>query len=346
MHTDVLIIGGGQAGLAAAYFLAKRKKSYVILDKGKAVGEVWEQRYDSLQLFTPRNYSRLPGMRSSGGNPDGFPTKDEIAAALRQYAEDHQLNIRLDTEVTSLTRNNGEFQAVTNRGTFSARNVIVATGPFQQPYVPPIAERLDPAVTQLHSAHYRNPGDLPPGSVLVVGCGNSGAQIAVELAQSRRVVLSAGHRITFMPLTLVGKSIFWWLDKLGILNAPTDSRVGKMVRKRPDPVFGFELKHMLKRNMIERKPKTVRAENRTIEFSDGSSITVDHVIWATGFRFDYSWLRIPDALDGQGRPLHDQGVSPVPGLYYVGLPWQTSRNSALIGGVGRDAEAIVHRICS
>ena len=343
MHSDVLIIGGGQAGLAAAYFLAKHGLSYRILDKGREIGESWKSRYDSLMLFTPRNYSELPGL-SLPGNPNGFPAKDEIAAALKRYAEDHQLNIQLNTEVIALKKIDDEFQAETNRGSFTARHVIVATGPFQNPYIPPMSDQLDRSVTQLHSAHYRNPADLQPGSVLVVGCGNSGAQIAVELSRSHRVVLSAGHRVNFMPLSIFGKSIFWWFDALGILNAPSDSRIGRMVRKRPDPVFGFELKRLLKEESIMIKPKTIGADKRTVYFSDGTAMEAVNIIWATGFRPDYGWLRIQDALDMDGKPLHERGVSPVKGLYYVGLPWQTSRNSALIGGVGRDAKAIAENI--
>jgi putative flavoprotein involved in K+ transport len=343
MHTDVLIIGGGQAGLAAAYCLSQRNVPYLVLDKGKEIGEVWKRRYDSLTLFTPRNYSELPGLRLTG-NPNGFPAKDEIAAALKRYAENYRLNIRLETEVLSLKKINGEFQAETNRGMVFARHVIVATGPFQLPLIPPMSNELDPSITQMHSAHYRKPADLQPGSVLVVGSGNSGAQIAVELARSHRVVLSAGHRMTFMPLSFFGKSIFWWFDRLGILNAPSDSRIGRIVRKRPDPVFGFELKRLLKEKTVMIKPKTVKAEKRTVHFADGTSMEADNIIWATGFRSDYGWLHVRGALDEEGKPLHQRGASPVNGLYYVGLPWQTSRNSALVGGVGRDAEAIVQMI--
>jgi putative flavoprotein involved in K+ transport len=345
MHTDVLIIGGGQAGLAVAFLLSRRNIPYLVLDKGKEVGEVWKRRYDSLTLFTPRSYSGLPGMRLAG-DPDGFPVKDEIAAALRQYAEDHQLNIRLETEVLALGQAGGEFAAETTRGAFTARHVIGATGPFQVPWIPPMARQLDPGVVQMHSAHYRNPADLRPGTALVVGGGNSGAQIAAELAANHRVVLSAAHRMTFLPLTLFGKSAFWWFDALGVLNAPSDSRIGRKVRQRPDPVFGFELKRLLAARRIALKPKAVRVEGRTVHFGDGTAVEADNVIWATGFRSDYGWLRIPGALNEEGKPLHERGVSPVKGLYYVGLPWQTSRNSALIGGVGKDAEAIVRRIAA
>jgi len=345
MDTEVLVIGCGQAGLAAAFFLSGRKIPYTVLDKGREVGEVWKRRYDSLTLFTPRHYSELPGMRLAGRR-HGFPVKDEIAAALRQYAEDHELNIRLETEVLALEKTDDGFRAETNRGTFAARQVIVATGPFQVPWVPPMAQQLDPGVVQLHSAHYRNPADLKPGAALVVGGGNSGAQIAVELAASHRFTLSAAHRMTFFPLAIAGRSAFWWFDALGILNAPSDSRIGRIVRKRPDPVFGFELKRLIAAKRIVLKPKAVRAEGRTVHFADGTAAEADNVVWATGFRSDYGWLRIPGALDAEGKPLHERGASPVSGLYYVGLPWQTSRNSALIGGVGKDAEAIVRRIAA
>jgi len=160
------------------------------------------------------------------------------------------------------------------------------------------------------------------------------------------VILSAAHRMNFFPLTFAGKSAFWWFKVLGILNAPSDSLIGRKVRRRPDPVFGFELKRLLAAKRIALKPKAVHAEGRTVRFEDGTTAEVDNVVWATGFRYDYGWLQIPGAQNGEGKPLHERGVSPFEGLYYVGLPWQTSRNSALIGGVGRDAEAIVQRIAS
>jgi len=181
IQAEVLIIGGGQAGLASAYCLARHDISCLILDKSNEVGEVWKNRYDSLTLFTPRTYSRLPGLFLSG-TPDGFPTKDEIASALKQYAAEHHFDIRLNTEVFALTRKGDTFRAETNRGLFMAKQVIVATGPFQKPWVPSITDHLDKSVKQIHSANYRNPGNLDAGSVLVVGSGNSGAQIAVELA--------------------------------------------------------------------------------------------------------------------------------------------------------------------
>jgi putative flavoprotein involved in K+ transport len=254
--------------------------------------------------------------------------------------------IQHGTEVLSLTRRDRRFVAETNRGTYTAKHVIAAAGPFQTPYVPPFARALDAAVNQLHSAAYRNPRDLLPGPILIVGAGNSGAQIAVELAESadQPVTLSVGQPLTFMPLSFLGRSAFWWFDKLGLLNASPDTFPGKAIRRRPDPIFGFELREYLKSRRIALRPRAARAEGKTVFFADGTSMEAANVIWATGFRADYAWLRIPGALNEQGLPIHRKGVSPVSGLYYVGLPWQTSRNSALLGGVGRDAAAIAARI--
>jgi len=343
MQTEVLIIGGGQAGLAASYYLQQSRISSIILDRNDAIGDEWRNRYDSLTLFTPRAYSQLPGMKLPG-DPDQFAGKNEIADALQQYASHNDLSIRSGTEVVYLSQERGGFTAHTNRGDFSARQVIIATGPFQKPNIPVFSRQLDPNVTQLHSAAYRNPSDLGSGTVLVVGSGNSGAQIAVELARSHRVFVATGHRLTHLPLEVAGKSIFWWFDKLGILNAPSESWLSRRIRRRPDPIFGLDFKRLVKSGHIMLTNKANHAAGRNVFFADGTSLAVDHVVWATGFRSDYGWLNVPEALDGDGKPIHRRGVSPVEGLYYVGLPWQSSRNSALLGGVGRDAEIIVKHI--
>lgn len=343
MQTEVLIIGGGQAGLAASYYLRQSRISSIILDRNNAIGDEWRKRYDSLTLFTPRAYSQLPGLQLRGDS-NQFAGKDEIADALKHYASQYELQVQLGTEVISLNRVRGGYIAHTSRGEFSARQVIVATGPFQKPNIPGFSNQLDPGVTQLHSAAYRNPSDLRTGTVLIVGCGNSGAQIAVELARSHRVFVATGHRLTHLPLSVVGKSIFWWFDKLGLLNAPSESRLSQRIRRRPDPIFGLDFKRLVKSGDITLKNKAQHTSNRTVYFADGTSLDVDHIVWATGFRSDYSWLGIPEALDDDGNPVHHRGVSPVEGLYYVGLPWQSSRNSALLGGVGYDAERIVAHI--
>ncbi|WP_270170813.1 flavin-containing monooxygenase [Paenibacillus sp. SYP-B4298] len=344
MDVRVLVIGGGQAGLAAAYWLKRYTIAHWIVDKGQQVGESWERRYDSLQLFTPRSYNLLPGMELPGDS-EGLPVKDEIAAALRHYQGEHQLPLTLNSEVVGVERASGRFRVETTRGDYTADAIIVATGPFQKPLVPPISTELSTKIRQLHSNEYRRPGDLKPGVSLVVGGGNSGAQIAVELSAHGPVMLSAAQPPLFMPLTIGGKNVFWWLDKLRLLSAPADSYRGRKIRSRPDPVFGKELQHHIREGAVTLKPRTVGVQaGERVQFADGTAARVDNIVWATGFQSDYGWLHVDGALDQQGKPLHRRGVSPVAGLYYVGLPWQTSRQSALLRGVGKDAEEIVRHI--
>jgi len=336
---DVVVIGGGQAGLAVGYYLKQQNRSFVILDKGSEAGETWRNRYDSLVLFTPRYYSSLPGLKLDG-NVEGYATKNEIAEYLKKYSRQFELPIHFNTEVYSLHKSEDKFYIQTNHEDYVAREVIIATGPFQRPFIPAMSLAVSQEVFQVHTDQYMNPKQLHNGSVLVVGAGNSGAQIAVELAQEREVYLSVGHPISFMPLQLIGKSIFWWFGKLGILSANTDSRLGKLVRNRPDPIFGFQLKALIKQGKVKMLPRTVSVRDKLIHFEDGKSIQVNNIVWATGFHSDYSWIQIPNVVDDKGKPIHDRGVTKIKGLYFVGLPWQYTRGSALIGGVAQDAEYI------
>lgn len=339
--TDVLVIGAGQAGLAMGYHLKKAGMSFVILGKEERVGDTWRNRYDSLVLFTPRWFSALPGLPLEGDR-EGCADKDEIADYLEQYATYHGLPVSLSTEVFSLTKEDGIFHAVTSRGEYRARQVVIASGPFRQPYVPPFAEAASDGIRQVHSSQYRNPSELKDGPVLVVGAGNSGAQIAVELCRDREVYLSSGQKLKHVPLRLLGKSVFWWFGQLGILHAGPDSKVGRYVRSRPDPIFGSELRPLLRQGKIRLRGRVGAIEEDAVLFQDGGApVRVPNIVWATGFRPDYGWIRIPDALGGGGRPVHRMGASPVEGLFFLGLPWQRTRGSALIGGVGKDAEYLV-----
>jgi putative flavoprotein involved in K+ transport len=327
----------------AGYYLQERKIPFVILDKESEAGAVWRSRYESLVLFTPRFFSCLPGLPLEGER-EGLPTKDELADYLQRYAAHYELPVQYQTEVLSVSKIEGVYRVATNRGNYAANNVIVATGPFQKPSVPPMADHLNIDIVQIHSAQYRNSSDLQDGPALVIGAGNSGAQIAVELSASREVYLSSSHRIQYMPLELLGRSIFWWFGKMGILKANVNSRAGSMIRKRPDPIFGFALKDAVRQGKVKLKPRTDNMMGDTVEFEDHSSIQPANIVWATGFRPDYSWIRIPGVLDGRGKPVHERGISPVSGLYYLGLPWQYRRASALIGGVGEDAAFIVDHL--
>ena len=200
---DVLVIGGGQAGLAMGYHLAQRGLSFQIVDAGAEIGGTWRSRWDSLRLFTSGRYDNLPGLPFPAA-PDAYPGKDDVADYLQAYAAKFELPVRLSTNVTSLTRGNGTYVAKAGDEALEARQVVIATGPFHVPFIPPVADGLDPGVHQVHSAHYRHPQSFPPGKVLVVGAANSGCQIAQELSATHRVELSAGQRIPAIPAAAAG----------------------------------------------------------------------------------------------------------------------------------------------
>ena len=331
---DVIVVGGSQAGLAMAWHLARHRLRFVVLEAAPEIGHSWRSRWDSLTLFTPTQYDALPGMPFPGP-PDTYPTKDPVASYLTAYAAEFNLPVRLNARITDLRRTADGFEARTDDGVFGARRVVVATGPFQVPFTPPAAQRLDGSVTQLHSAGYRNPQALPPGPVLVVGGGNSGFQIAEELAATRQVDLSIATRAPMLPQRLAGRDLFWWLTRLGLMRVTAESRLGRRVRARPDFIIGSSGRR-LRAAGVRFRPAVAGAEGRAVRFADGSSLDVDTVIWATGYRPDYSWIRIP-GVTRDGQVIHRRGVTAVPGLYFLGLPWQHTRGSGLIGFVHDDA---------
>jgi putative flavoprotein involved in K+ transport len=339
-HYDVAVIGAGQAGLAIGYFLARRGQRFVILDGADAIGAAWRERWDSLVLFTPRRHDNLPGLPFPG-DPDGYPTRDEVTAYLEQYADTFELPIELGIKVHSLTKDGAKFVLELGNRTIDANQVVVATGPFQTPRTPEFAGALAPEVFQTHSAGYRNPSDVPVGTVLVVGGGNTGFQIAKELAATHTVHLSVGGRQTPLPQRLLGQDIFWWLVTTRLLKATVDSRLGQKLRGR-DTLIGSSPR-AIKRHGVQLKPRASSASGRTVTFADGSELTVDAVIWASGFGVDHSWIHPPVTGD-DGHLRHQRGVSDTPGLYFLGLQWQHTRGSALLGWVKDDAEYIAERI--
>ena len=341
MQVEVVVVGGGQAGLAMGYFLARQGRRFVILEAGPSVGTAWRERWDSLLLFTPRRYDALPGLEFPG-DPDGYPTRDEVIEYLEEYAQRFELLIELDSPVRSLSASDGTFSVELDDGSIEADQVVVATGPFQVPRVPALAGRLAPEVFQSHSTGYRRPGDVPPGRVLVVGGGNTGFQIAKELSATHSVHLAIGSRQTPLPQKLLGRDLFWWLTKLGLLEKTVDSRFGRRARNR-DTLIGSSPRELRRRYGVELKPRAVDASGRTVGFADGSRLDVDAVIWATGYRPDYSWVELP-VFDEEGRLRHRRGVTDVPGLYLVGLSWQHTRGSALLGWVKDDAEFVAAEI--
>jgi putative flavoprotein involved in K+ transport len=331
---DVAVIGGSQAGLAMAWHLARANLRFVVLEAGPEPGGTWRSRWDSLKLFTPTQYNGLPGM-AFPGPPDTYPGKDAVAGYLSSYAAAFSLPVRLNTRVTQLSKAAEGFKIRTQDDVLHARQVVVATGPFQTPFIPPAAQRLDSSVTQLHSADYRNPQTLPAGPVLVVGGGNSGFQIAEELAAAGgRVDLSIGTKMPVLPQRLAGRDLFWWLTRLGLLRVSVRSRLGRRMSSR-DFIIGGS-RRRLRAAGVRLRPAVASADGHTVRFSDGTTLDVGVVIWATGYRSDYSWVDIPGMIR-DGKVIHRRGVTDLPGLYVLGLSWQHTRGSALLGFVHDDA---------
>jgi putative flavoprotein involved in K+ transport len=337
---EVVVIGAGQAGLAMGYYLARKGRRFIVLERGDSIAPAWRERWDSLRLFTPRRYSSLPGLPFPG-EPDGYPTRDDVIAYLEHYAEAFELPIEFNSNVRGLSSEGGRFVLEVDGRTITADQVVVATGPFQAPYVPELAKDLDPDVWQAHSTGYRRPSDVPAGTVLLVGGGNTGFQIAKELT-THKVMLSIGSRQKPLPQRLAGRDLFWWLTKTGLIHKTVESRLGRRLKDR-DTLVGSKPSELTRRYGVELKPRVVNASGRRVRFEDGGEVEVDAVIWATGYRPDFAWIDLP-ILDSHGRLRHRRGVTDVPGLWFLGLTWQWTRGSALIGWVKDDAEFLAERI--
>jgi len=341
---EVVVIGAGQAGLAMGYFLSRQKRHFLIVERAESVGSAWRERWDSLTLFTSRRYDSLPGY-DFPGEPSGYPNKDEVIGYLEEYARRFELPISLNTNVRRLGMGeSGGYVIETDRGTFSANQVVVATGPFQQPFVPAVATQLAPETYQAHSVQYRRPPEVPGRTILVVGGGNTGFQIAEELSSTHdRVVLAVGSRQNPLPQRLLGRDLFWWLTKSRLILKTVESRLGSRLQHTDTLIGSGPLR--LSRHGVTLKPRVVDAQGKTVRFEDGSALDVDAVIWATGYRPDYSWVDVP-VIDAEDRVRHRRGLTDLPGLYFLGLYWQWTRGSALIGWVKDDAEFIADQIHS
>ena len=346
-----VVIGGSQAGLAVGYFLKQRGLPFVILDENDRIGDAWRKRWDSLRLFTPGRYNGLPGMpfpRSAGA----YPTKDETANYLEAYASAFELPVRTGVKVDRLAKTGDRFEVRCGQHTLFAENAVVATGACNNPRIPSFARELDKSILQLHSKEYRNPSQIQKGAVLVVGAGNSGAEIGIELARHHQTWLSgpdtgqeparAGSRLDHL-LT----PIMWFVaTRLTVKTA-----LGRKLRDHfLDPPRGIPLARVRRRDFapagIRRVPRTTGVKNGYPLLEDGTVLTVSNVIWCTGFRPDYCWIDLTLPTHN-GLPIHDRGiVESCPGLYFMGLLFLYSLSSALVGGVGRDAEHVVGHIVS
>jgi putative flavoprotein involved in K+ transport len=265
-----------------------------------------------------------------------------VVAYLEQYAATFELPVDVNSAVRSVTTADGRFVVGLDDRRLEADQVVVATGPFQVPNMPAFASKLAPELFQTHSTGYMRPSDVPEGKVVVVGGGNTGYQIAQELAATHEVHLAIGSRQKVLPQSILCRDLFWWLTKTGLIRKTVDSRIGRRLQHR-DTLIGSSPRELRRRYGVELKPRVLGAAGRTLRFADRSELDVDAVIWATGYRSDFSWID-PPVLDTNGRVQHRRGVTDVPGLYFLGLSWQHTRGSALIGWVKDDAGFIAAQI--
>jgi putative flavoprotein involved in K+ transport len=344
-----VVIGGSQSGLAVGYYLKQQGLPFVILDENDRIGDAWRKRWDSLRLFTPGRYDGLPGMPFPG-SPSSYPTKDETADYLEAYSREFELPVRAGIKVDRLSKAGDRFEVSCGEHTLLAENVVVATGAFNTPRLPSFARELDESISQLHSKEYRRPSQIQKGAVLVVGAGNSGAEIAIELAPHHKTWLAgpdtgqeparAGSRLDhlFTP--------FMWLvaTRLTVKTA-----LGRKLRDHfTNPPRGIPLGRVRRKDFaragIERVPRMTAVRNGYPVLENGRVLEVSNVIWCTGYAPRYDWIDVP-LPTRNGLPIHDRGIVEAwPGLYIVGLPFLYSLSSALLGGVGRDARHIVDHI--
>ena len=351
-QVESVIIGGGQAGLCAGYYLAQRGLPFMILDENERVGDAWRKRWDSLRLFTPSRYNGLPGMPFPG-SPSAYPSKDEAADYLEAYAQRFQLPIRTGVKVDRLAKSGDRFEVTCGADSLLADNVVVATGGFHHPRVPSFAAQLDQGIVQFHSTKYRNPSQLREGGVVVVGAGNSGAEIAIEVAGHHQTWLSGpdtGQEPTSagtIPDRLLTPILWFMATRVLTVHTP----IGRKVRRHfLDPPRGIPLGRVRRKDIVaagvERVPRMAGVKGGYPLLEDGRTLQVSNVIWCTGFTPGFQWIDLPVSTHN-GIPIHDRGiVESCPGLYFLGLLFLYSLSSPLVGGVGRDAKHIVDHLAS
>ncbi len=348
---DTVVIGAGQAGLAVGYYLTRNGSDFVILEAGQRIGESWRKRWDSLRLFTPASFNQLPGMPFPARN-DHFASKDEMANYLESYAARFRLPVQLGVRVNELRREGHHYQITAGARRLEANHVVIATGAHSTPRVPTFAGQLDPSITQLHSVAYRNPAQLHDGQVLIVGAGNSGAEIALDLAPSHHIWL-AGRDTGYLPGTFgdfgyqVGGIVFLTLMQL----LTTDTLPGRWLAARAHQWSGgHPLVRVKPQDLsdagVQRVSRVAGVSGGQPMLQDGRVLEVENVVWCTGFVRDYRWIKLP-VFDAKGDPIYHRGVVQAePGLYFTGLPLQSSLLSGLVAGAGADARYIVTQIAT
>jgi putative flavoprotein involved in K+ transport len=342
LNYDCVIIGGGQSGLYAAHLLNQRGISYIVLERDR-VGQVWHQRWEGMRLFTSRQFCGLPGLPFPG-DPNSFPNVDEMGDYLKQFAQTFGISIRENSEVVSLTKEQGLFIVTLKDGDrLSARSVINATGSNQVPHIPAMSAHLSDQVLQLNGTLNRL-SLVPEGSrVVVIGDGASGRQIAGNLAKTCQVTLATGTARSLPPGLILGKDLFWWLNKIGILFADKSSLVAKFLQRRnPVPCGNFN-DRALKKMGVRIAGRTQNCSGQTVAFERGETAEVDVVIWATGYRDRTDWLQLPHCINEQGF-VEEYGITPEPGLFVLGRKWLSCRASELLMGLPKDAERMISAV--
>ena len=350
IRMNTIIIGGGQAGLSVGYHLKQRGIPFLILDASARIGDAWRHRWDSLRLFTPARHAGLDGMPFPAP-PFSFPTKDEMADYLESYARHFDLPVRSGVRVDRLSRSGDRFVVTAGEERFEADNVIIAMGKHQQSRVPPFARELDRDIVQIHSADYRNPSQLRDGAVLIVGVGNSGAEIALETIRSRRTLL-AGAETGHVPFRIDGLAARLLLVRLVLrvlfhrvlsIATPIGRKARPKMMRMAAPLIRVKPNDLVSAG-VERVPRVTGVRNGLPLLDDGRVLDVQNVIWCTGFNAGFSWIDLL-VFDSDGELQHDAGVvTSEPGLYFVGLPFLYAFSSEMIHGVGRDAARIAKAV--
>jgi len=355
---NAVVIGGGQAGLAAAYCLANAGQTLTVLDAHQRAGEAWRRRWDSLRLFSPAQYDGLPGLPFPAANGT-FPTKDEMAAYLEYYVDHFALPVEYGVEVTHVRLHDGGFLVECNDRCLLADNVVVATGAYSRPRIPDFARELRSEIQQLDATTYRRPSDVAANSVLVVGFGTSGADIARELSVSGREVRIAGRPTVQILAKLVpalfegatplrrlaGKAYWGYLHHVLTIDTPLGRKAGAVIASRGQPLIRYSAADVVGVG-VEAVGRVAGTAEGYPQLDDGRIISVASIVWCTGFRSDYSWLDLPALrFDDKGWPVAPHGIAPdAPGVYFMGLPFQSGVTSTLVGGMARDAKRIVQHL--
>ena len=345
---DVIVIGAGQAGLSVGYYLARLGLRFIILESNERVGDTWRKRWDSLRLFTPAKFNSLAGMRFPAP-PNDFPTKDEMADYLERYASHFELPIRCGIRVEKLTQHHGRYIVRAGEQELEADHVVVAMANYQDPKVPAFARELRSDIVQLHSFDYRNPSQVREGPVLIVGAGNSGSEIAMELGRQGHKIWMSGRNtgeIPFRPSGFLGRVLLVRLVLRVVFHRLLSIRTPIGRKARPKMISqGGPLIRVKSRDLrgvgVQRAPRVTGVENGLPVLEDGRVLDVANVVWCTGYQPGFSWIDLP-VFDGDGRPRHEAGLVPgQPGLYFVGLHFLYSLSSAMVHGAPRDAQTRV-----